>query len=408
MARILIAWEIGAGLGRLAQIAPVARGLAAQGHRLTVSVPAWMAARPDALARAAALLGCETVAAPMAAPLAAIDAASPRSHADVMFCNHFDRPLHLVLQAQAWQRLFAARQVDLVMVHHAPSALFTAHAAGLACAQFGDGYVVPPAESPLRPTTPWAPPPADAMRAAEQAVADTLAGACRTLAVRDPGTVAGLLQTAREYLCTWPFLDHYGARAQAYYYGIAPNPIVGARVDWPGAPGPRVFGYLSDGHPLFEPLARSLVALGWPSILVCGDAPPAPVSPTLRHLTEPVDEAVLAGCDFVVSHAPLLTSARALGQGKPMLALPLNAEQRMVCVQLIGLGTAGWVDAADLAATHADPRVALTDALTALAGDRRHADRARAIADALRGVDAEAAQLELIDDLCTDFGLRPG
>lgn len=408
MARILIAWEIGAGLGRLAQIVPVARGLAAQGHRLTASMPAWMAARSGALARAAALLGCETVAAPRAAPPAAIDAASPRSHADVMFCHHFDTPPHLVLQARAWQWLFASRQADLVMVHHAPSALFAAHAAGLPCAQFGDGYVVPPAESPLRPTTPWAPASADAMRTAEQTVADSVGEACRILAVRDPGTVAGLLQTARDYLCTWPFLDHYGARAQAYYYGIAPNPIPGARIDWPGAPGPRVFAYLSDGHPLFEPLARSLVALGWPAILVCGDVPPAPVCATLRHLSEPVDEAVLAGCDLVVSHAPLLTSARALAQGKPMLALPVNAEQRMVCVQLIGLGTARWVDAADLAAARADPRAALTEALAALAGDRRHADRARAIADALRGVDAEAAQLELIDDLCTDFGLRPG
>jgi hypothetical protein len=408
MARILIAWEVGAGLGRLAQIAPVARGLAARGHRLAVSVPTWMAARPGALARATALLGCETVAAPRAAPPAAIDSASPRSYADVMFCGHFDRPLHLVLQAQAWQRLFASVRPDLVLVHHAPSALFAAHAAGLPCAQFGDGYVVPPAESPLRPTTPWAPASAEAMRAAERAVSDTIAGACRTLAVRDPGTVAGLLRTAREYLCTWPFLDHYGARAQAYYYGIAPDPIVGGHVDWPAGPGPRVFGYLSDGHPLFAPLTRALAALGWPSILVCGEAPEAPACATLRHRTEPVDARVLEHCDLVVSHSPLLTSARALRQGRPMLALPVNAEQRMVCAQLIGLGTAQWVDAADLAATGADPQAALAGALAGLLADRRFAERARAIAAALRGVDEGAAQFELIDDLCTDFELRPG
>ena len=39
MAKILLAWELGSGLGHLVRLLPLARGLAARGHAVTAVLP---------------------------------------------------------------------------------------------------------------------------------------------------------------------------------------------------------------------------------------------------------------------------------------------------------------------------------------------------------------------------------
>lgn len=339
MARFLLAWELGANLGHLTRLRPVAQALQARGHEVVYALRDVSGSR--------AVLGAPR-ATVLQAPLALN--AAPRAAwtlADVLLsCGYASAPA-LAGLVDAWSALMGLAGCDALVADHAPTALLAARAAGIPALHIGHGFSVPPRQSPLPVFRDWV---AAAPQHAAQADAQALASVNAVLAERRAAPLSQLCELfhpERTLLCTWPELDHYAGlgRSAADYHGPDCDVGPGQDVHWPAAPGPRVFAYLRASHPDTAEVLRALHALALPSVCFVPDAGKAladvAAAPTLRLSTEPLHmQQALAGCALLVCHAGQATVAQGLRLGIPSLLLPVHAEQFLLARQLQRHGAA--------------------------------------------------------------------
>jgi hypothetical protein len=381
----LIAWEIGGGFGHIVQIAAVSSVLRARGVRVVLAAPD--PALPIALGHANPQFQFDAI---MQSPLGRTAAhefsARPfLNYASLMLEWGFDDATRLANLCGAWRSLFDHIKPDAVLAHHAPVAGWAANEAGLPCGRIGDGFTTPPAVSPLPSFTPWEPASEAALHTQDAAVAAILGI-----------SPAAHLDDLRDYLLTWPMLDHYGARAGAYYYGPIAAKLSGQCVAWPSGKGPRVAVYLSARHPDLPAVVDAIGQLGWPAVLH-SPTPPTTVPPNITLYTTPIDlAAALRDADLLICHTPHGTSVEALRAGKPILALPNTAEQGMIAQRLLALGVSFMAKPSPTA----DELAALLKQgldTPSLAQNAAHMAQSLAVYDA-----AQAAQ-ELAEDILADL-----
>lgn len=330
MASVLIAWELGANLGHLTRLRPVAAALKARGHTLSFALRDVMGSRallPPALGRV------------YQAPLAIN--ASPRpawTMADVLVsCGHGNAS-GLAGLVVAWQSLIDASACDVVIADHAPTALLAARVMGVPAVHIGHGFSVPPRLSPLPVFRDWAPPPA-----AHAAEVDAQVLHCVNTVLREAGAapldrLCDLFYPERTLLCTWPEIDHYGGlgRAADDYAGPDCEYAPGAQPRWPTGTGPQVLAYLRSSHPGHAEVLKALAMSGHPTLCYLPGDGAEPVSaPTLRYSREPLDlRRALPRCSLLVCHAGQASVAQALRLGIPVLMLPEHAEQHLIARQV--------------------------------------------------------------------------
>jgi UDP:flavonoid glycosyltransferase YjiC (YdhE family) len=390
MPKLLIAWEIAGGLGHLVQIAPVAQALRARGHDIALACgdvaaatrfnqPQKLFSRIDAAPRAN---GPDPVKGP-----------TPRSYADILHYWGFHSGEALRELIARWQPLVA--QADAVLCHHAPSAQAAALLLQKPVVRFGDGYTVPPATAPLSMLTHWNPEPATDLAVKEARLQGVLQSAGIVCA-----NVGAFLGMVPDFLTTWPFLDHYPARPNPFYYGPLMTDAGAALPHWPQAPGPKLLAYLFAGHPGLPKLFEALERTGWPCCLYsAGPLPPAPSNVVIAPEPFAMTQAV-AMADIIVGHASHGTSAQAIRAGKPLVLLPNSAEQSMVAWRLATLGVG-------LPAPSPFNAAGIEQALHAVAADPAFAARAQSLSAMVAAYDADAAAAELAEDMCAAlFDLR--
>ena len=333
--RIALIWDLGAGNAHAVKLERLAQALQARGHR-----PLLLARNLRAVHGTACALSLPLLQAPHNDWFP--DRHAPASHADIWW-NEVG--LHDAVQTAAlfaaWLHLLETLDCSRVIAEGAPLAIAAARKLGLPTAAYGTGFMLPPGP-PWPRFRDWEA--VDDARLAEREtqMSEHLAAV---------GTRPEHLRAEREALLTWPAFDHFPQRQGGDYFG--PLGASGAqRPRWLGR-RPRVFAYLHGHYPQLAPVLEALGALGADTLLVISGKGCNAMPDGVRRADGMLDlDETLRGCDLVVSHAGNLVISAAAA-GKPLLVLPLQAEQfitaRRVCALGIGLSITAGIDAPDYA-----------------------------------------------------------
>ncbi|HEY0818065.1 MAG TPA: glycosyltransferase, partial [Rhizobacter sp.] len=370
MARVLMAWELGANLGHLTRLRPVAVALGARGHALSFALRDVMGSRtllPPELGRV------------YQAPVAINVSPTPAwTMADLLMACGYGHAAGLAGLVAAWRSLFEASACELLIADHAPTALLAARALGVPAVHIGHGFSVPPRVSPLPVFRDWAPPPEGHAATVDARVLHTVNTVLREAGAAPLDRLWELFHPERTVLCAWRELDHYGGqgRSAADYAGPDCEYAPGAAPEWPEGTGPHVLAYLRSTHPGHGELLKALAASGLPTLCYLpGDAAVPVTAPTLRYSRQPIDlRHALPRASLLVCHAGQASVAQALRLGIPVLMLPEHAEQHLLAREVERTGAGVNV------ATLPQPVAYGPLAAAMVRPDGPHADAARAVA----------------------------
>jgi hypothetical protein len=387
----LFTWELGAGLGHLARLRPVAAALLGRGHRISFALrriggaaalppewPVWAAPLPDGGAVVDRLR-------------------EPASFADILYNDGITLDAERSGTARAWRTLFNTLEPDLLICDFAPGALLASQGLGLNRVLLGTGFACPPDTVPLPDLRAWQDHYPERMQQTEAEVTGALNA---QLAEFGEGPVRGVgelhTRVSANLLATFPELDHYPERREA---AAAPDyrgtwsELGGAAPCWPAGDGRRVFAYLKPFRGL-TPLLDRLEASG-ASVVVFTRADLDPARWRRGNLVltdEPLAmDAALEDCDLAICHGGHGTVARALLAGVPLLVLPFNVEQYHTGQRVEALGAGR--------AVRLDDAAGQGEALHALLVEGAGREQARGFARRYRGFDDAAAIAGVADTL---------
>lgn len=337
MATVLMAWELGGGLGHVTVLAPLAERLLGAGHRVVLAVRDVSAAQLVFGDSNVQILQAPHHEGGVRHP---IEPPSTLAHT-IYNCAAGD-PTLLRGLARAWGALFDLVAPDLVVFDHAPTALVAARERNFKKVTVGTGHCCPP---PVEHFPDWRR--LDVPGRAQQLADDearTLGNINQLLEGQSKAPLERLSDLYTDVddtlLTTLAELDHFSGRENADYFGTWVEPR-GAPANWPSGVGPRVFAYLSvydELHVTLNVLASSRL-----STLVyisrCPEEFLQVTWPTLRIATAPLDlDEVAEHCDFAMTHAGHGTTLHFLLKGKPLCLLPLALEQRTTAEQVAEIG----------------------------------------------------------------------
>jgi hypothetical protein len=336
MANFFIGWELGGGLGHAGRLKPLAAGLAARGHGVTM----WLRE----------LVQTGRVLADLAVPRLQAPMWQHRTHGlpdaqvslpEILLGCGYLQAEHLGALVDGWLTAMAMTKAQAVLVDYAPTALIAARIAGLPAASIGMGFWIPPQLQPIPPFRDWEPIAPGRVERAEQQVLASVNSVLRGHGAQPLGQLSQLFPGDMPLLCSWPEIDHYQRPADEPTDWLGPNflPDAGLAPAWPAGDGPRVFAYLKTAHPDHADVLRALAALGcrvecYLPEVSAGRAPPV-ASPRIHYARGPVDLGqTCADADLMVCHAGQATLVQALLQGVPLLLLPMQAEQYLMARQV--------------------------------------------------------------------------
>lgn len=347
MARILLAWELGAGMGHLMPLAQLASALHARGHTVHLALRelGGAATALGALARAPRVQLWQ-------APVWLASARSlpqPATHTEVLFRAGYLDADRLTMLVQAWRSLLQATAADLLVADHAPTALLAARGLPLRRASFGAAFLHPPAVQPWPVFRDWEPVDPQRVRSGEAQVLAACNAVLQALAAPPLGALHELMAVDVAFLLTWPELDPYGAdapgRPGVQYWGPMPTPDSGAPAHWPDGPGPALFGYLQADYGALPAVLQQLAEAPWRSLLYVSGLSSAQRQQHARGGLHLAPRAVsmasaLSQAQAVLCHGSAGTAHAALRAGLPLVLLPTHVEQLLFTrrVQSLGAG----------------------------------------------------------------------
>ena len=350
MAKVLLAWELGGNYGHLVALRALARELKRQGHACTFAVRDLGSAQ-GFLDPALGPL----VQAPVRLTLGSNRVRRQLSYASLLHNIGFNDPVELAGRIQGWRTLYRALGTEFVFADHSPVALIAARTLGIPSACIGNGFTVPPVQSPFPSFRVGAPSGATLVGAAhgrdlqrillanEASVLKELNHALALLKLRPFPLLQDIFRGATPALFTYSPLDHYDVPRTEPFRGL-PDYSYGARPQWPAGRGPKIFAYLAPSpslpvvlKALKQSKARVLLRLpgGTPE-----DAAPA-LRPGLSVATGPVHfRAAAESCDAFVNYGAHATVAEFLLAGKPGILVPDLHERVLTARRASSIGAA--------------------------------------------------------------------
>jgi len=318
--RVLLAWELGEGLGHAARLLLIAERLRAAGCSPVVA-----ARNPAALAERYAAANIPVIATP---PHRSCFAGPGRfraaTFADIMGVCGFADPPQLAAVVAAWDALLLQTTPDLVIADYSP--LLSLAAFGqVPVIAVGDGFVNPPGLPDGR-----FPPLGDEVSPIWNPAA--LLEAARTVqAARGlprPESLAQIIEGVGQVVSVPRELDIYAATRPLPAAGpwqLPPSPI-------PASPQAHVFSYLRLKHPLAREVLKVLAEHRIPGECYLHDAT-ADMVATLKHAgihvhtRPPPLREVLARATLLIHHGGIGSIEEAAMAGRPQLLLPRHLEQ---------------------------------------------------------------------------------
>jgi UDP:flavonoid glycosyltransferase YjiC (YdhE family) len=346
MARVLVAWEFGGGMGHLTGVVALAVELLHRGHAVALAVPQPERARPllrERLADPGRVdllqgIGWSAFQEVGGRPAGQVPTLTL---ADVMMLFGWDDPKNIGPRMRAWENLVAGWKPDLAIADFAP-ALRLAMQGRLPMAMMGTGYSIPPAGRLLPPIRPWQQTVAAYSRANEGAALASVNRLRQALRMPAVDFLADAFHGDQSYPCTIPAFDPYRAYRQEATLPphnidpIEPGPPLPER---PGA----VLVHLPAGHRLLSPALWACHRRGLTAEVVLrggGDLPDGP-PPGVHLHTAYVDLAErLPAVRACVHHGGLGLSYAAAMAATPQLLLTEKLEHRITATALAEVGTA--------------------------------------------------------------------
>lgn len=320
MARILMAWELGAGRGHIAPLLSLARPLKAAGHEIVFAVR-----DPGDVGPYVQEAGFVFFQAPVH-----INAETGKlfSYAQILLNVGFGDAGLLRGRAQAWRALYAQVRPDLLISDHSPTALFAARGLPFKTLTVGTGFFLPPDNiAPLPNLRPWAPVEPTVLERDEAQLLEIMNVVLRTWGAAPLQRAAEINRADAQALFTLKELDNYADCRTAEYWGPVPA-SGGAKPEWPQVPGQRIFVYLRpfDTLPALLDILRNLAQ---PTLIYT----PRPgelrgyETSSLKFADTPLDmQYVTRECDLAILHGGHGALSALLLAGKPMLCLPMQLE----------------------------------------------------------------------------------
>ncbi|HEY2882916.1 MAG TPA: nucleotide disphospho-sugar-binding domain-containing protein [Pirellulales bacterium] len=379
MARILLTWELGSGLGHAMNLRPLATELARRGHEIFLAakdlyhIQQIFESTPITFMQAPTRSRQSVRADPIV------------TFADLLFNIGFGDQQLLAAQVAAWRNLFVQVRPHIIICDHSPTALLAARGQPFAVATVGTGFFCPIDETPLRLLRKVPPDDLPAVRAREQQVVENMNWALKELPARrivkkviassivvsPSNPLISNLNPAKEaekneiervtqlyhdgqtkhFLLTFPELDHFRDRKNGDYRGAWPYGLTGQPFVRP-ASGKCVFAYLKPFPALEEfltLLAKSLISAtlyidGWQETEWAKYR-----TERLHFATGPVEiHQAATGCDAAITNANHGTCVAMLLAGKPLVHVPPFLEQTLLAAAIDRLS-------ASITANQSDP-----------------------------------------------------
>lgn len=348
MSRVLIAWELGAGLGHVSRIRGIAERLVESGHEVCLVL--------RDLKHAERMFGGMRVSL-LQAPFKqgkCVDRFQPPSSFPHILHNTScgDLP-ELQSLCRAWRCVCELAKPDLVLFDHSPTAMLAARGFPFRRATIGTGFCLPPSISPMADLRPWQVSDPQELAQDEQRVLQNMNAALRLWDIRELSSVGELYADVDcALLTTYRELDHFPQRPDADYLGTWQDDS-GTEPQWPSGFGKRIFAYLKR-TPNVPELVRHLAQLQMPTIVYApGAVEPELVAycranhPTLGFSDSPISlNQVSQQCDIAIGNATHGMVATMLLAGKPCLSIPIHLEQQITANNVQSMG-AGLTLAAD-------------------------------------------------------------
>ncbi len=330
-------WELGGGLGHVARLLSIARGLRELGHR-----PVFAVRNPQA---AAALFDGDEFPVLQIPPLRLPSATEPGhefragSYADILRIHGFADPKALRADLDAWDQIFVTMQPKLIVFEHAPR-LSLAALGKIDSIHVGTGFTCPPVHSDVFPAIGG-----DSTSAAHQAdLTQIIRDVQQRRAALVPQRLTDVLACRNAFVAVWPQLDPYRA--------IREVPAIGPLEPMPGPTGTKTrdrefFAYLSGEAPGIELVIAALARSGLSGRVYLRDAS-AEQQHCLRAAgiapeTHPIPlDAVFERVRLVVHHGGAGVAGRCLAAGCCQIILPRHQEQKLTgdCVESLQTGRA--------------------------------------------------------------------
>lgn len=338
MARILLAWELGANLGHIAPLRALAQQLRARGHSCVFAARDLNAAEEFIEPELGPVLQ---------APVRLSNNRNPVrtqvSYASLLNNSGFDDIVGLSARIRAWRHLLHSVDPQLLICDHAPTALVAARSLGLPRVHIGTGFTVPPLTQPFPVFRPDLQVEAKILAHNESAVLQNLNQALARQQLAPFDRLQDLFEGATGYVLSYPELDHYECPRAEPYHGV-PEGAHGAQPAWPPGEGPKILAYLRPFNN-FQATLTALARTPARVLLRVGDVSAARLKSFLRPglvITDrPVNmQQAAQSCDAFVNYASHGVTAEMLLAGKPGLLLPTLVERNLVTVRAQRLGAA--------------------------------------------------------------------
>ncbi len=395
MARILLAWELGSGLGHVRALTTLARALRERGHAIALALPDPTLLPPQAR-------GFALRVAPAFRPGTRDDIAS---YPEVLAAHGWDRAEVVADDLATWER--ALVDVDLVVANHAPGALLAAQTLKLPRIAIGTGFSCPPDAAPMPSFRSWDPIPRARLEASERDVLVAISSALLRRRAPPIATLAEAFAQVPTVLWTEAILDPYQPRASILAAGALGEAGADEGLILPKREvGTRVFAYVKWAHPATTPLLQALGARADASTVAFVAGVPAHAiaslsSAALQVVSSPLPLGdALAWCEVAICHGGATTTSAALAAGRPLLLLPEVPEQFLTALAVHALGAGHWW----VPAGAADEATSWPMLIERWLGDTTMRSVARAFGESVDGYRPERARSRLCDAIEAALG----
>jgi hypothetical protein len=325
---ILLAWELGEGLGHLPPLKAIAQAAKAEGARPVFAL------RDAVLTREAlAEIDAQILPAPFW-PTPSLPPTTSGTYADVLIGNGFSSAANVRALVGAWAQVVDLVKPDLIVCEHAPGAALAAFGR-IPIAMVGNGFVVPPTDGAEFPS--YEPGRGEPQR--QRPLLSVIQEALGDMGRSAPKTICEPFRGVFRGIYTFPALDTYRrVRREPVLGPIEPVP--------PLSPLPakrKLFAYSAADYVLINEVTQALMDLGpQASAYFRGSLGARGEVIKSRGVqvydTAPALSSVLPEASVVFSHGGTGFTYAALAAGRPHILNPRHFEARATAQALEELG----------------------------------------------------------------------
>ena len=326
--KILLAWELGAGLGHMATLASLTQYLSDKGHQVAYALRDISTAdhfhQPNQyLVYQAPVLG-----------ILGPNTAAAYDCADMLLIRNYEDTAYLQAGVEKWQAIFADYQPDVVVCDHAPSARLAAYITGIANYATGNGFTIPPLTVPLQTLYPIDNPDLERIGKNEERLNNCINRLLTQYGLTTVARAVDIFYGGLTFIRTFKELDQYPQRQDTNFYGMPYDQIKGSNAIWPNYSAKKVFVYLYSSDPVLPRILSVLHQQGIDTLLYTKtDEIPLNFTINSKHIifsTIPFDISDIRGkCNLIICRGGSNTEAAGLLQGIPLLTFPAHIEQLM-------------------------------------------------------------------------------